>query len=77
MWFPLWLLFVVLIVLLPLWYGWGYRGWGPPVPRRRSQAERARAEAGVSEPGWDAWMVGVVWVASLIASIWIIIVLAG
>lgn len=41
LWIYWWLLFVLLILVLPLGYGWGYRGWGAPYPtyyRRRRTA---------------------------------------
>ncbi len=33
MWLWLSLAFVVFLFLLPLRYGWSFRGWGPPYPR--------------------------------------------
>jgi hypothetical protein len=30
-----WMLFLIILFLLPLGYGWGYRGWGPWYRRRR------------------------------------------
>jgi hypothetical protein len=40
-WFVAWLIFSFATVLVPLSYGWGHRGWGPPQPwlwRRRDGA---------------------------------------
>lgn len=27
-----WIAFIIIAIFLPLSYGWGYRGWGPPYP---------------------------------------------
>lgn len=51
MWFVFWMLFVVILLLLPLSYGWGYRGWGPPYPRAYRRTP-ARAE---DEVTWGCW----------------------
>lgn len=39
----LWIAFVLFVILMPLGYGWGYRGWGPPYPR---YYDRGRARVG-------------------------------
>lgn len=33
-WWWWWVLFLLVFFLLPLGYGWGYRGWGPWYRRR-------------------------------------------
>ena len=64
-------LFLILLFFLPLGYGWGYRGWGPPYPsyyhRRRRPAE-AYGDTAVADDGWGIladvlWIVLTVWLA--------------
>lgn len=47
-WFWWWLTFVVLLLLIPLAYGWGYRGWGAPYP-----SYYTRANTGYGDPAVD------------------------
>lgn len=46
-WFGFWLLFVLIFLLLPVGYGWGYQKWGaPPYPYYyRSRRRRGSAPA--------------------------------
>lgn len=45
-----WFAIVVFLVLLPLSYGWGYRGWGPPYPRSYTSRWGARPVGRASDP---------------------------
>ena len=70
----IWMVFMFLLLVPPLGYGWGYRGWGPPYPRYIQRRRGARATA-IGTPatfnhhswGWGGdfvWMVlviGVFW----------------
>jgi hypothetical protein len=70
-WMWLWFGFMFLFLLPPLGYGWGYRGWGPPIPsyvqRRR---ERAAAEgSSVNHRAWG-WGGDFVWIALVVGVCW-------
>jgi hypothetical protein len=56
-WF--WLV-LMLIVFLPLSYGWGYRGWGVPYPSyiQRRRMERATSNGGVATFNHQSWGLG-------------------
>lgn len=41
-----WFAIVVFLILLPLTYGWGYRGWGPPYPRYYYRRRSVRDSSG-------------------------------
>lgn len=77
-WWLLWLVFIVIFLVPPIGYGWGYRRWGPPYPRyiqrrRRLQAGATGASSRHESWGWGGdfvWMVlfiGVLWV---LAAFW-------
>jgi len=43
-WWWVWIAFIFFVFFVPLSYGWGRRGWGPPCPtyyRRRVYAQRS------------------------------------
>ena len=44
-WWFVWMLVMFLLLVPPMGYGWGYRGWGPPYPRyiQRRRGQRAVA----------------------------------
>ncbi|MBW3667802.1 MAG: hypothetical protein KY443_01200 [Actinobacteria bacterium] len=69
-WFWWWVLFLVVLFLLPLGYGVGYRRWGAPYPsyyrRRLLQRDASYAET-------DDWGVlgDVVWIAFVFALVWL------
>ncbi len=74
-WWWWWLAFLVIFFLIPLGYGWGYRGWGPWYRRRgRRRAEiRTDLPAGDvgDEVGWGA--LGVfLWIVLILAIIWVV-----
>lgn len=81
-WWWFWLAFLLVFLVLPLGYGWGYRGWGPPYPayyrRRRTPSgriveERVQTERDVAvaddASGWGA-LADVLWLILAIAAIW-------
>lgn len=72
-WWWWWIAFVILFFLLPLAYGWAYRGWGPWFRRRSGRPGRPPAE-GPEEPGegidgWG-WIAVALWIVVLLAIIW-------
>jgi hypothetical protein len=78
-WWFLWMLFMVVFLVTPVGYGWGYRGWGPPYPRYIQGRRARRAEAGGSVPydhhAWGAggdflWMVFVVGLCWVFVATW-------
>lgn len=82
-WFWWWLLFVFLFLLIPLSYGWGYRGWGPPSyrrgPRRQplDPAEEAELreierEEVVAAEGWGVLGL-LMWIVMSMAVLWLVI----
>ena len=85
-WWWWWIAVVVLLLLIPLGYGWGYRGYGAPrFPARRRAAMRGGVGPGagvpergtgaaVDDPG-DPWgPLGVfIWVILLIVIAWLIV----
>ena len=56
-WF--WLI-IMLIFFVPIGYGWGYRGWGPPYPRFIQRRRMQRSTAGDASAGYhyQAWGIG-------------------
>ena len=69
-----WMAFMLLFLVPPIGYGWGYRGWGPPYPRyiQRRRGQQAAA-IGVSETfNHQSWGLGgdLVWAVILIGMIW-------
>jgi hypothetical protein len=78
-WWWWWIAFLIIFFLIPVGYGWGYRGWGPWYGHRRTDvpraAERAAAEEAAAEAGWG--MLGCfVWIILIIAILWLIAALA-
>jgi hypothetical protein len=71
---PLWMAFILLILLSAVGYGWAYRGWGPPYPtylqqRRARQALSANGFAASKHRAWG-WRGDFVWVVFLIGGGW-------
>lgn len=82
LWFLLWLLFVVFLLVLPLGYGWGYRGWGPPYPSYYRRRRAAAAADPAVDPGADtsveeaaAWgaLDELLWVVVAVAILWLLV----
>ena len=69
-----WFGVMALLLLTPICYGWGYRGWGPPYPsyvqRRRAQqaAATVRLEA-YNHQAWG-WRGDYVWMMIVIGLFW-------
>jgi hypothetical protein len=72
-WWWWWLLFLIVFFLLPLGYGWGYRGWGPWYRRRTPTSTDLGAE-GTAPPDTEGWGWGAsfLWIILLIAIVWLI-----
>lgn len=70
-WF--WIAMLLLLFLIPLGYGWGYRGWGPPYP---SRWPRRRATAGGAEvaPGWG-FGADLLWIVFFFMLAWLVALL--
>ena len=67
-WWWWWFAFIVLFFLLPLGYGWGYRGWGPWYQRSGRLPRERRIDASQLEPitdqtGWG-WAGMVLWIVA-------------
>ncbi len=62
-----WIAFVVIFLFLPLTYGWGYRGWGPPYRRRRPVADGVPDED--LSAGWGGLAL-LFWIALFVAIVW-------
>lgn len=64
-----------LFLFLPVSYGWGYRGWGPPYPRylQRRRAEQAPAgtpgTVALDHHAWG-WRGDAMWMFLLVALLW-------
>lgn len=62
------------IIVAPVGYGWGYRGWGPPYPRyiQRRRHEHATALGGSVEFNHQSWGWGgdFLWMAMLVGILW-------
>jgi hypothetical protein len=56
-WWMLWLCFMSLLLVLPLGYGWGVRGWGAPLPSfvQRRRAKQAWASSGSAAYDHQRW----------------------
>ena len=73
---PWWILLVAYMVLfmVPVGYGWGYRGWGAPYPRyiQRRRGARAAAANNASTFNHHAWGLrgDFVWLMLAVALFW-------
>ena len=71
-----WLMWMVMILFLvaPIGYGWGYRGWGAPYPRyiQRRRGQQAAATGGSADFDHQSWGWGgdFVWAVILIWLLW-------
>jgi hypothetical protein len=75
-----WMVFLFVILLAPVSYGWGYRQWGPPYPRyvQRRRSDRAAQQVGGApfdhqSWGWFGdflWLMFIVWIFWFAASFW-------
>jgi hypothetical protein len=75
----LWMVFILLFLVSPIGYGWGYRKWGPPYPRyiQRRRGIRA-ASAGESSilihQTWG-WGGDFVWAVVFVGLLWAVVTL--
>lgn len=73
-WWWMWIVVMVLFWMLPMGYGWGYRGWGPPYPRYIQRRRGARAAASGGSPTFNhhswGWGGDFVWVVLFVGAIW-------
>jgi hypothetical protein len=75
-WWLMWMVFMFLLFLPPLGYGWGYRGWGPPYPRylqrrRTLQATAAGAAGPFRHESWG-WGGDFVWLVFFVGFVWVV-----
>lgn len=72
----LWFAFMFVFLLPPIGYGWGYRGWGPPMPGYIQRRRGLSAKAGGATTTFDhhAWGRGgdVLWALMVVWMIWAI-----
>ena len=70
-WWLFWMVLMFVLVVPPLGYGWGYRGWGPPYPRyvQRRRRQRAAATGSFNHEAWG-WGGDFVWVVLLLGGGW-------
>jgi hypothetical protein len=73
-WWYVWIVVLFLLLLPPIGYGWGYRRWGPPLPRyfQRRRAQRATAGNAPSTFNHHAWGWGgdLVWFVLVLGAFW-------
>ena len=78
-WWFLWMVFMFFLLIPPLGYGWGYRGWGPPYPRylQRRRSERLSATGAPRPFRHESWGWGgdVLWVLFLVGLSWVVMAL--
>jgi len=78
-WWVLWLIFMFMFLLMPVGYGWGYRGWGPPYPRYIQRRRGLRAVSmgdprGSYHQSWG-WGGDLVWMVFTIGLFWVLFAL--
>lgn len=56
-WWWMWMLVMFIVLIPPVGYGWGYRGWGPPYPSyiQRRRGQQAILEGGSSSFDHQSW----------------------
>lgn len=73
-WWWMWMVVMVLFWMLPMGYGWGYRGWGPPYPRyiQRRRGALAATSGGSATFNHHSWGLGgdFVWVVLFFGVLW-------
>ena len=79
-WWWIWLAFMLLLVLPPVGYGWGYRRWGPPYPRYFQRRRHERAAEDPDAPAFDhlswgwagdfVWMMFFLWIFWFLVATW-------
>ena len=73
----IWFLFMMVFLVSPITYGWGYRGWGPPYPsyyqRRRGERAAGAGGAAFDHYAWG-WGGDFIWAALLLWVLWAVFV---
>jgi hypothetical protein len=72
-WWFLWMMFMFLLLVTPVSYGWGYRGWGPPYPsyfQRRRELRSTGASGAFNHYSWG-WGGDFVWLILLVGIFWV------
>lgn len=68
-----WLAVMFFMLVAPVGYGWGYRGWGPPFPsylqRRREAKATVSLDSGFDYYAWG-WGGDLMWVMFLFWFFW-------
>lgn len=77
MWWWLWVVWIFLLIWLVLMpFGWGYRRWGRPAYRyRRPSRGDIHPHQSVYDSGWGWWSV-VIWLILIALITWLIIALS-
>jgi hypothetical protein len=74
-WF-LWFMVMFVLLVPPLGYGWGYRGWGAPYPRyiQRRRAPKAADNSSSGTPHHLSWGWGgdFVWAVFFFGMLWMV-----
>ena len=70
-WWWAWVAFVFFFIVSPSAYGWGYRGWGPPVPQylQRRRVASTVVVAPATTPHHLAWGItgDFIWLVAIFA----------
>jgi hypothetical protein len=70
----IWLAFMFVLLVTPASYGWGYRGWGPPLPSyvQRQRVARGYPFAGRPPHTHTTWGYGgdLIWALVFILALW-------
>jgi len=73
MWWWLWVVWVLLLIWLVIMpFGWGYRRWGRPYDRARRGGIHARSAYDAADHGWSRWG-GVISLILAAAIVWLVI----
>ena len=73
-WWWLWMLLMFFMVITPIGYGWGYRGWGPPYPsyvQRRRHLKGGGTGAGSFDYYSWGWGGDLMWLLFLVGIVWL------
>jgi len=69
----LWIVIMFLLLVPPVGYGWGYRGWGAPYPRyiqrRRGQQAAALGRPSIEHESWG-WGGDMLWGVLVVGLVW-------
>jgi hypothetical protein len=70
-WWLLWMSVMFVLLVPSVIYGWGFRRWGPPLPRyfQRRRAADMSGPTGFDHRSWG-WAGDFVWVVALIGVFW-------